>query len=273
MTLKRFFRGIRVGMEMVLRLPFINWFNPILTVYLNLRSFPLRQAIKMPVFVYGWPKLFTLLGSMECMDVCKMGMIKFNSMDIGGPDYPGMGTALNNWGKIVFYGSCVISTGIKINVFRFGTLELGKDCRIMPNSIISVWSSVHIGAKTRVAHRSQIMDSNYHYIVDIEKKTVRRRENPIYIGDCVWICNSATITAGAKIPSHSIVASHSLVNKDFSDVPEGSIIGGTPAKLLKTNSRRVFNPKLEQYISKYFKENPESSVFQLDADFDASQCD
>ena len=273
MTLKRFFRGIRVGMEMVLRLPFVNWFNPILTVYLNLRSFPLRHALKMPVFVYGWPKLFSLLGSMECTGICKMGMVKFNFTDYGGPDHPGMGTALNNWGKIVFSGPCEISSGIKINVFRFGTLELGSGCRIMPNSIVSVWSLVHIGTNTRVAHRSQIMDSNYHYIADIEKKYVRRRDVPVYIGDSVWICNSATISAGAKIPSYSIVASHSLVNKDLSEVPEGSIIGGTPAKLLKTNSRRVFNPKLEQNISKYFKENPESSVFQLDADFEASQCD
>lgn len=273
MTLNRFFRGVRVGMEMVLRLPFINWFNPILTVYLNLRSFPLRQAVKMPVFVYGWPKLFTLLGSMECKGVCKMGMIKFNSTNIGGPDYSIMSSALNNWGKIIFYGPCAIHTGCKISVFRFGTLELGQDCHIMHNCIINAWDYVHVGTNTRVSHRCQIMDSNNHYIADVEKKVVRRRDVPVYIGDSVWICNSASISAGAKIPSRSIVASHSLVNKNFSDVPEGSIIGGAPAKLIKSNCRRIFNRELEHCVDKYFRNHPENAAYQLDNDFDAGQCD
>ena len=34
-----------------------NWFNPFLTLWLNLRSFPLYQAYRFPIFVYGRPRI------------------------------------------------------------------------------------------------------------------------------------------------------------------------------------------------------------------------
>lgn len=271
MTIKRFFRCVRVGFETLLRIPFVNWFNPFLTLYLNFRSFPFGQAVKMPLFVYGWPKFFSLLGEMECKCKCRMGMIKFNSTNVGGPDHPGLDSVIDNWGKVIFYGPCTIHTGVKISVRRFATLELGPNVHIMPNCIVSVWDYVHIGENTRVSHRCQIMDSNYHYIADVEKRIVRRRNLPIYIGDSVWICNSATISAGSRIPSFTIVASHSLVNKDLSDVSEGSIIGGSPAKLIKSHNRRIFNYQLECLVDSYFRTHPQNSVYLLDDGFDENE--
>lgn len=268
MTLKRFFRGIRVGFECILRLPWINWFNPVLTLYLNFRSFPLKQAVKLPVFVYGWPKLFSLLGSMECKDVCKTGMVKFNKTSWNGPSSPGLNTSINNWGKIIFHGSCLIHTGIHINIFRFGILELGKKTHIMPNCNITAWKFVYLGSNSRLAHRCQIIDSNYHYIANFEKNIVKNHCSPIYIGDNVWICNSCSISAGAKIPSNIIVASNSLVKKNLSNIPEYSVIGGSPAKLLREKYGRIYNRVLENEIGKYFDDHPEAKEFLLGDNFE-----
>ncbi|WP_176421905.1 acyltransferase [Fibrobacter sp. UWH1] len=210
---------------------------------------------------------------MECKGVCRIGMIKFNRTNYGGPDHPGGGLAINNWGTVVFHGPCEIHTGVKINVFRFATLDLGSQCHIMPNCNVTANGLVVIGNNTRLAHRSQIMDSNYHFIADVKNKTVRNIHCPIYIGDCVWICNSVTVSAGAKIPSHTIVSSGSLVNKDFSNIPESSIIGGCPAKLLKSDCRRIYNQSLESTIRKWFRENPEEKIYRLGDCFDPMECD
>lgn len=40
------------------------WFNPLATIYLNFRSFPLKQAFHLPVYVYGRPHMYFLTGNM-----------------------------------------------------------------------------------------------------------------------------------------------------------------------------------------------------------------
>lgn len=52
----------------------------------------------------------------------------------------------------------------------------------------------------------------------------------IEIGDDVWIGYGSTILSGVKIGQGAIVAAGSVVVKD---VPEYSIVGGVPAKILK----------------------------------------
>ena len=255
------------------QLPFINWFNPLMTLYVNFRSFPFSQACKLPVFVYGWPRIYSLYGSMECVEICKPGMIVLNQTRTAMPNHPGISTAINNWGKIYFHGKCKIYTFNKINVLKNGILDLGEDVKIMAMVNITVFKSVHIGSHSRVVHRCQVMDSNFHYIADFNKLQVKKIYKPVFIGDYCWICNSSTIAAGAKIPNKTIVASNSLVNKDMSKVPEESIIGGIPAKLVSTGYRKIESEKLIKEVTRYFKANPELSSFSLPEAVNHNCCD
>ncbi|WP_297702038.1 acyltransferase [uncultured Fibrobacter sp.] len=254
-------------------LPYRNWFNPLITLYLNFRSFPFKQAIRFPVFVYGWPKLFALYGDMECVEKCKCGMIRLNQTNSGAPSNPGESTAINNWGKILFRGPCLIYTANKINVGRNGVLDVGANAKIMHCCNITAHKYVKVGNFTRITHRCQILDSNFHFVANFEKGTVGRYCKPIRIGDSCWICNSSTIAAGAVIPNKTIVASHSLVNKDMSNIPEESSIGGIPAKLLSSGLRRINNKKFEMQIWKFFAEHPNESVYPLDKSMNHDFCD
>ena len=265
----------RIGRFFVIyleRVPYINWFNPFITLYINFRSFPLKQAWKLPLFAYGWPKLFSLYGSMECDGVCRSGMIVFNKTNCGMPNNPGTNTAINNWGKIIFRGKCQIYTSNKINVAKGACLSIGENSKISMMCNITAFKSVHIGSNTQIAHRCQIIDTNYHFTVDFNKKKVHRLSNSIFIGDYCWICNSSSISGGAIIPNKTIIASNSLVNKDFSDCPEESIIGGAPAKLIKTGIRRVNSKRTDKLLLKYFADNPDKSYYILETD-DHSICD
>ena len=252
---------------------FKNWFNPLMTLYINFRSFPIKQAFKLPVFVYGWPQFFSLYGKMECVGMCKTGMITLNRTLYGAPSHPGLNTAMNNWGKIIFHGPCLIHTGNKINTSREGILELGANTKIMHYVNITAHIHVFIGANTRITHRCQILDSNFHYIANLSRKTVSRYSKPIHIGNSCWICNSSTIAAGSIIPDNTIVASNSLVNKDFSNIPPESIIGGIPAKFIVSGFRRINNSKLEAEIIKFFEEHPNDNVFVLNDEFKHEYCD
>lgn len=92
-----------------------------------------------------------------------------------------------------------------------GGVTIGNDVRIGPSVGIFSFSHVFSDRKT------PIKDQGY-------------REEPISIGDDVWIGHGATITGGVSIGKGCIVAAGSVVTKSF---PEYSVIGGVPAKAIK----------------------------------------
>lgn len=55
--------------------------------------------------------------------------------------------------------------------------------------------------------------------------------NPIHIKKNAWIGANATILQGVTIGENSVVAAGSVVSKD---VPDNVVVGGTPAKIIKT---------------------------------------
>lgn len=54
---------------------------------------------------------------------------------------------------------------------------------------------------------------------------------PVSIGDNVWIGGRAVINPGVKIGSNVVIASGAIVTKD---VPKNVVIGGNPARIIKT---------------------------------------
>lgn len=66
---------------------------------------------------------------------------------------------------------------------------------------------------------------------------------PVYIGNDVWIGHGVTIMSGVKIGDGAILAANSTV---VSDVKPYEIVGGNPAKLIKTR----FNKEEIDYLCK-----------------------
>jgi len=242
-----------------------NWFNPFATLYLNFRSFGFSQALKLPVFVYGRPRLYSLSGKMIVEGKVKTGMIVFNRTRMGTPSVGSLQSEIVNQGRIIFHGRGIIGTGNKIRVAVDGTLELGCGFLISDMINIGVYSRIAIGKLCEVAHRCQILDSNYHYVANFRNRVVPAHTKPITIGACCWICNSTTIAGGTVIPDYTIVASNSLVNKDLSYIGHDSIIGGVPAKHIAKGFRRIYNRKIVADLYRFYEEHP-GKEFEITGD-------
>lgn len=246
------------GIGRIEKLIYSNWFNPLATLWINFRSFPIKQAILLPIWVYGRPRLYCLSGKMIILSKPKSGMIKFNIVKYGAPGNMDSQTELYNLGKIEFFGKFEIGTGNKIVTSYGKTLTLGDNSVLMDRCCIAVHESVSIGDNTTIAHNCQIMDTNYHFIADMLNRRIPKRTSPIKIGSGCWVCNSSSIMMGSCLPDYAIIASHSVVNQDFSDALGGCIIAGIPAKIIKKDCVRVFNSSVEKQIWSYFRDNDDS---------------
>ncbi len=124
----------------------------------------------------------------------------------------------------------------EIHVFNFRNLEnaritIGKNCVIGPYSIILGQGGVIIGDNVIIAPRVSILPINHNYN-DTTKliKDQGIKTKGIVIEDNVWIGHGATILDGVKISKGSVIAAGAVVNKD---VPEYSLVTGSPAKVIK----------------------------------------
>jgi acetyltransferase-like isoleucine patch superfamily enzyme len=238
----------------------INWHK---TIYFNLRMLPLHGAIKLPVFFFGPIKFTSLKGKLVINAPLKRNMIRFGYNQEMGRSRIG-NAELRIDGTLIINGNFITSNDYKILILKNATLEIGGDSHFGSRTIIAATNRVKLGKWFRLSYDSQVVDSNFHFLLNLENNKILRISGEITIGDYCWVGNRSSIMKGTVTPRNLIIASNSLLNKDYTiTVPENSLIGGTPAELIKTNIVRVFDPELERKISNYFKENPQEEHFQL----------
>lgn len=134
---------------------------------------------------------------------------------------------LNDGARLVVNGDFKIYTGCSVYVNKNATLELGSGY-INNNVNISCFDSIKIGHDVAISEDVTIRDSDNHLILH----SGRKPEQPIEIGDRVWIGIRATILKGVKIGNGSIIAAGAVVTRD---VPDNCLVAGVPAKVIKRN--------------------------------------
>lgn len=128
-----------------------------------------------------------------------------------------------------FLASC----GEKVNI------EHGAE--ISPRSTIGDRSGVGINAQIGVVHMGKdvLMGRDFIGITRnhgfMDKETLVRKQGytedePIYIGDDVWIGHRVIVLPGVHIGKGTVVGAGSVVTKD---TPEYSVVAGNPARVIK----------------------------------------
>ena len=128
--------------------------------------------------------------------------------------------------KLIVNGGFRINTGFHISVTVGSTLTLGQGY-INNNVTIDCFDSITIGNDVAISKGVTIRDSDNHSIDGNKRITA-----PIVIGDKVWIGLNAVVLKGVNIGAGAIVAAGAVVTKD---IPENTLVGGVPAKIIKEN--------------------------------------
>jgi carbonic anhydrase/acetyltransferase-like protein (isoleucine patch superfamily) len=137
-------------------------------------------------------------------------------------------------GTLVINGTVTIGPGVQLCVAPDAVMIIGSrpdgSTTINQRTQIIADERVEIGSNCMLSWDILIMDTNAHNI--IEPPTPRHA--PILIKDDVWIGARATILKNVTIGQGAVVGAAAVVLKD---VPEKSIAGGNPAKIIKENIR------------------------------------
>jgi acetyltransferase-like isoleucine patch superfamily enzyme len=134
---------------------------------------------------------------------------------------------MNENATLIINGSFRIFDRCVIFINKDATLELGKNSFINSNANIHCFKKIKIGDNTVISEGLTMRDSDNHSI----KNSTFNKTKEIEIGNNVWIGINVTILKGVKIGDGAVIAAGAVVNKD---VPENSLVGGVPAKVLKS---------------------------------------
>ena len=164
----------------------------------------------------------------------KFGMVLLCYEDIPTQDnrFNRMSVFVEKGSTIIIKGSAKIGGGAQLLVRGKSKLVLGNDFYLSLNSSIYCYRHIEIGGSCTVGWNVLIMDTDWHQTYNSETMEVYDMNSPVKIGNHCWICNDVQIQKGTELPNNVIVAAKSLCNKKY-DVPEFSLIAGTPAKLKK----------------------------------------
>lgn len=111
-------------------------------------------------------------------------------------------------------------------------LEIGRNSYVGMNSILNGYSAkLTIGDNVSISQFVNIMVDSGPNASPAMMKLFPIRKGPIIIGNDTWIGASSIIMPDVTLGQFCIVAANSFVNRSF---PDFSIIGGSPARLIRT---------------------------------------
>jgi acetyltransferase-like isoleucine patch superfamily enzyme len=236
----------------------INWVK---TIYLNFRTQDFKDAVKLPILVYGRLKIASLKGTIRIEAPIRTGMIRLGVVDHFSTTKGS--TLLYLYGNLIFKGRFIALNNCLISVDCNETLSIGDICVFGGNVKVRCRKKITIGKGTVISFESQIFDTNFHYTRDIKTGRVHDQQKEIIIGDFCWVGNRTSIMKGTHLPNYSIVASNSLLNKDYTvENMECPFIAGIPAKIIGSGLVRVFDSKKEKELIKFFSDDTEVEYYQ-----------
>lgn len=138
---------------------------------------------------------------------------------------------------ILRLGGAKIGSGSSIHIgcrfFSLKNLKIGEDTIIGDHAFLDGRAPLVIGNHTDIASQVLVYNSKH----DINDEEFRPVEEPVEIGDYVFIGPRAIIQPGVTIGDGAIVAAGAVVTDDVSP---GKIVGGVPA-------REIGERKIKEY--------------------------
>jgi len=113
-------------------------------------------------------------------------------------------------------------------------LEIGANSYVGMNTILNGFAAkLIIGKNVSIAQNVNVMVDSGPNASEAMQRIFPVEKGPVNIGDDCWLGANVIIMPKVTLGEFCIVAANSYVNKSF---PSYSVIGGSPAKLIRTLS-------------------------------------
>lgn len=206
------------------------------SLIINLRLFPLKDAIKIPLYISHNTRIRGLYrGGVQIQGEITSRMISFGiseaSFGLIGDKHSYM--QLVPGAKFIFNGKAVFSKGSSIRAIKNGaTIVVGENAYFNQFCTLSACKKIEIGDDFLSGWNVNIRDADGHYIFNNEDLSNRINDDKeVIIGNHVWVGSYSDILKGSQIPNDCIIAYKSCVTKEYSEAK--CIIAGVPAKIVK----------------------------------------
>lgn len=209
------------------------------TIWFNFHYLPLMQAIKLPILLRK-PKLKGR-GKIEIHGEVTTGMIQLGLYTVS--IYPDKGIMLENSGKIIFNGKCIIGNDSYISVGETGIMSIGDNFRASANLRAVCYNSVNFGDNIRIGWSNIFTDTDFHSVKSgtCDDFVKSRGYAPINIGNNTWFAMKSITLKGTQLPPYSIVGAGSILFKNYMEYPGHCLFAGNPARMIKENVWRDIN--------------------------------
>lgn len=202
------------------------------TVVFNFTYFPIRTAVRFPVFLAGNVKVKN----------CNRDSIKFDKLGVK-PGLLCLGLLdmeytytkplfLNLLGTMIIHGNGFhhFASGAIIYVGPNAVMEVGNNFSVSHDAKFYVREYLKIGDNNMWSYYNVVMDNDGHPIYD-KNGTLINENKPVVTGNNVWIGCRCTILKGTVIPDGSILGTNTIVRKCLG--VENAIWVGADSRMLR----------------------------------------
>lgn len=202
------------------------------TLYINFKYLPFKQAIKLPILIFGRVSIYALKGKIIINGNPSFGLIRFGEGKVGIFDKK-LKTVLDINGTVIFNGTTRIGHGCSLSVGAGSLLEFGDMFKITAKSAIVSTDGCNItfGKRCLLSWDVLVMNTDFHPIYNQADNVLINKAEDVWIGDDVWFGCRTTVLKGVTITSNAILAANTCVTKSLD--AEYSIYAGLPAKNVK----------------------------------------
>jgi acetyltransferase-like isoleucine patch superfamily enzyme len=114
-------------------------------------------------------------------------------------------------------------------------IKIGENVSFGGNVLLHSNALIEIGDNSMIAYQTIFYTSTHDY--NDHPMWSKVIHQPIKVGKHVWIGAAAIILPGVIIGDYAVIAAGSVV---AANVPEGAIVGGNPARILKYREKLIY---------------------------------
>lgn len=204
------------------------------TIYFNFHYLPFRQAMKLPIW-FCKPHFLKLGGRVTIKGSIHTGMIQLGGYKVS--IYPNTGVTIeNHGGEIIFEGECVIGNNSALSIGPLGYLTFGKSFSATASLKVICYYHIIFAENVLCGWNCLFTDTDFHKLTIINNGYAKAYDK-IQIGADCWFAMNNVVMKGTILDDHCVIASNSLLNKDYSS-HSYCLLAGLPAKVLKTGIYR-----------------------------------